>query len=35
MIKNMYKENSLEYDDYLKDIFSQHESHESVIRIKS
>ena len=33
--KNICKEKPLEYDDCLKGIFSQYESHESVIRIKA
>ena len=34
VVRNICKEIPLEYDDCLKDIFSHHESHESVSRIK-
>ena len=35
VVKNICKEKPLEYDDCLEDIFSEHESHESVSRIKA
>ena len=35
MVKKICKEKPLECDDCLEDIFSQHESHESVSRIKA
>ena len=34
VFKNICKEKPLEYDDCLEDIFSQHEGHESVSRIR-
>ena len=35
VVKNICKEKPLEYDDCLDDIFSQHESHESVSRLEA
>ena len=35
VVKNICKEKHLEYDDCLKDIFSQHESHGSVGPMKA
>ena len=35
VVMNICKEKPLEHDDCLEDIFSQHESHESVSRIKA
>ena len=35
VVKNICKMKPLEYDDCLEDMFPQHESHESVSRIKA